>query len=94
LKDSGADTVILGCTHYPLLKSVIKEVLGSQVNLIDSAKQVAMEVKEILASEGLLNKGSRAKHKFYVSDNPEWFSELAQRFLGRPIKSVQKVNSI
>jgi glutamate racemase len=91
LKKSCVDTVILGCTHYPLLKPVIKEVLGKQVALIDSAKQVAIEVKEILSNEGLLNKEHRGKHRFYVSDNPEWFSEVAERFLGEPVRNVKKV---
>jgi glutamate racemase len=90
LKAAGVDTVILGCTHYPLLKSVIKEVLGGGVTLIDSAKQVAIEVKEILAAENLLNGARTAKHKFYVSDNPDWFSELAERFLGARVRNVTK----
>ena len=91
LKDARVDTVILGCTHYPLLKPVIKEVMGESVTLIDSAKQVALEVKNILAAEGLLNGKHAAVHKFFVSDNPEWFSELAYRFLGKPVKGI-KVN--
>lgn len=91
LKDARADTVILGCTHYPLLKGVIREVLGKDVTLIDSAKQVAVEVKKILAQEGQLNKGGLGRHRFYVSDNPEWFSGLAQRFLGESPKNVEKV---
>lgn len=95
LKDARVDTVILGCTHYPLLKPVIKEVLGKQVRLIDSAKQVAMEVKKTLATEGLLSNGDRrGKRKFYVSDNPEWFNELASRFLGQPLKNITKVNNV
>ena len=101
LKNSGVDTVILGCTHYPLLKSVIQEVLGKQVTLIDSAKQVAFEVKKILANEDLLNQPAKNKsvlpigrHKFYVSDNPEWFSGLAERFLGRQLKDVRKVENV
>ncbi|MFA5411161.1 MAG: glutamate racemase [Candidatus Omnitrophota bacterium] len=94
LKKSKVDTVILGCTHYPLLKPVIKQALGNGVTLIDSAKQVAMEVKKILAGEGLLNEERRARHKFYVSDNPEWFSGLAKRFLGRAVKDVSKVNHV
>ena len=94
LKDAGVDTVILGCTHYPLLKPVIKEVLGKNVTLIDSAKQVAMEVKKILATENLLNKTRGGKHKFYVSDNPEWFSGLAKSFLGRPVPNVKKVRNV
>jgi len=94
LKDACVDTLILGCTHYPLLKPVIKEIMGTDVALIDSAKQVAIEVKKILSTEGLINKGLRGKHKFYVSDNPEWFSGLAQRFLGCPIHNVARVNNV
>lgn len=94
LKVACVDTVILGCTHYPLLKPLIKEVLGRQVNLIDSAKQVAIEVKKILSTEGLLNKAGWGRHKFYVSDNPEGFSELAKRFLARPIHNVKRVNYV
>jgi glutamate racemase len=94
LKAAGVDTVILGCTHYPLLKPVIQQVLGKEVTLIDSAKQVACEVKKILASEDLLNCGKGGKNSFFVSDNPEWFSSLAQRFLGRQLKNVKKVNNV
>ena len=94
LKSAGVDTVILGCTHYPLLKPVIKEVLGKKVELIDSARHVGMEVKKILSVEGLLNKERRGRHKFYVSDNPEWFTGLAERFLGQKVKDVSKVNHV
>ena len=94
LKDAGVDTVILGCTHYPLLKPVIQEVLGKNVTLIDSAKQVAFEIKKILASEDMINRGKGGKHKFYVSDNPEWFSSLAQRFMGRKLSNVKKVDNV
>jgi glutamate racemase len=89
LKKAKVDTVILGCTHYPLLKSVIQKILGSKVKLIDSARQVALEVKNILDSEGLLNTGRTGRHQFYVSDNPEWFGSLAERFLGERIKEVR-----
>lgn len=95
LKSAGVDTVILGCTHYPLLKNVIKEVLGANVRLIDSAKQVAIEVQNILVSEGLLNKErKKGSRKFYVSDNPEWFKDLAARFLGRSVHNVVKADSV
>lgn len=91
LKDSHVDTVILGCTHYPLLKPVIKEVLGNDIRLIDSAKQVTVEVKKILSSESMVNEERQGKHRFYVSDNPEWFRNLAGRFLGKDIRDVSKV---
>jgi len=93
LKAAGVDTVILGCTHYPLLKPVIKKIMGRRVTLIDSAKEVALEVKEILSGEGQLNRLThRGRQKFYVSDNPEWFSSLARRFLGGPVSNVSKIN--
>jgi len=91
LKDAKVDTVILGCTHYPLLKAVIRKIMGERVTLVDSAKQVAIEVKKILAGEELLSGSGKGKHRFYVSDNPEWFSGLAGKFLGYPISGVQKV---
>lgn len=94
LKEANVDTVILGCTHYPLLKPVIRAVMGKNVTLIDSAKQVAIEVKKILAAEGQLNCRRLGKHEFFVSDNPEWFSGLAERFLGSPLKNVSKVNNV
>lgn len=94
LKDAGVDTVILGCTHYPLLKPVIQEVLGKHVALIDSAKQVAFEIKKILTGEEMLNRGRGGKHRFYVSDNPEWFSSLARRFMGRKLTNVRKVDNV
>ncbi|MFA5725952.1 MAG: glutamate racemase [Candidatus Omnitrophota bacterium] len=94
LKKAGVDTLILGCTHYPLLKRLIKDEMGENVALIDSAKQVAIEVNNILASEGLLRKEGTGKHKFFVSDNPEWFSSLAERFLGRPVRNVKRVSNV
>ncbi|MDD5246667.1 MAG: glutamate racemase [Candidatus Omnitrophica bacterium] len=94
LKEARVDTVILGCTHYPLLKPVIKEVMGDSVTLIDSAKQVAIDVKKILSSEKLLNKERKSRNKFYVSDNAEWFGSMARRFLGRPVQDVRKINNL
>ncbi|MDP1852742.1 MAG: glutamate racemase [Candidatus Omnitrophota bacterium] len=91
LTNKNVDTLILGCTHYPLLREVIQGVLGKKVNLIDSAKQVAIEVKRMLACEDLLNDSAKKpRHKFYVSDNPEWFTNLAGRFLGHSVKDVSR----
>jgi glutamate racemase len=92
LKEARVDTVILGCTHYPLLKPVIRQVLGKDIKLIDSAKQVAIEVKRILSAENILSKSRKGKRRFYVSDNPEWFTGLAKSFLGEPIKGAKKVS--
>jgi len=86
------DTLILGCTHYPLLKSVIRSVMGKNVFLVDSAKQVATEVKSLLKECDLQNVSRRpGSHKFFVSDKPQHFKDLAKRFLGWEIKNIKKV---
>ena len=91
LKDKKIDTLILGCTHYPLLKEVIKYIMGPKVVLVDSAKQVACQVKEVLAWENLLSATRHnAKYIYYVSDESKKFAETAQRFLGRRIELIKK----
>jgi len=95
LKKSKIDTLILGCTHYPLLKNVFKDILGRSVRLIDSAHQVANETREVLTGEGLLNnKRRRPRYLFYVSDELQQFRKLAKNFLGKDIKNVRKVNNV
>jgi glutamate racemase len=93
LKRAKIDTLILGCTHYPLLKPVIKKVMGEGVRLIDSAQQVVQEVKQVLAEEGLLSADNnrRARYAFFVSDEPQGFQKLAKRFLGFNPGKVKKV---
>ena len=91
VKRSGADTVILGCTHYPLLKTVIQRVLGPKVTLVDSAREVAAEVKELLSQRELLREsGTPPRRTFLVSDEPKHFREMARRFLGNEVKNVRR----
>lgn len=94
LKEARIDTIILGCTHYPLLRHVIQKVMGDEVRVINSAKQVAMEVKKILSAEGQLSGSKSGKQRFFVSDNPEWFTGLAKTFLGRPIMNARKADHV
>jgi glutamate racemase len=92
LKDKNIDTLILGCTHYPLLRDVIKNVMGSRIALIDSARQTADHAKEALAREDLLSRSKKkGGYRFYVSDEPNKFTLAGQRFLGQKIKYVKKV---
>ncbi|MDP3790763.1 MAG: glutamate racemase [Candidatus Omnitrophota bacterium] len=92
LKKKNIDTLILGCTHYPLLKNVVKEVMGSSVHLVDSAQEVAKEARDLLDASGLLNASSgKKKHKFFVSDQPENFVRLGGRFLKRKMQGVTKI---
>ncbi len=95
-KNHKLDSLILGCTHYPLLKPAISKVLGKRVCLIDSAQQVASEVESTLKSRGLIKKKSRAKgkYKFYVTDDPEGFSRQAVRFLGYRLSKVKKISDV
>jgi glutamate racemase len=92
-KKNKVDTLILGCTHYPLLKSIIGSVLGRGVRLVDSARQCAVEVEKVLYNEGLLG-DSRAKGtlRFFVSDEPQRFAVLGRRFLGSNIKCTRRID--
>ncbi|MCM8792332.1 MAG: aspartate/glutamate racemase family protein, partial [Candidatus Omnitrophica bacterium] len=93
LKEADIDTLLLGCTHYPLLKPVIQRVMGKNVTLIDSAEQVVYKVKELLEREQLFNLSKKkGTHKFFVTDTPENFLRVAQHFLKEPIKNIKMVN--
>lgn len=94
LKNEGIDTLILGCTHYPLLKEVIKEVLGDKVSLIDAGEVAAEFAKEELKIKGLLNKSEeKGKIRYFVSDITEGFSHLGGMFLNREITDdVERIN--
>ncbi|MFH0877373.1 MAG: aspartate/glutamate racemase family protein, partial [Candidatus Omnitrophota bacterium] len=93
LKEKHVDTLILGCTHYPLLKKRIQQVMGKGVTLIDSAQQVAVEVKQVLSQEGLLNQSrNRPSREYFVSDEVAIFKNVAKMFLGSELTEVQKVH--
>jgi len=83
------DTLILGCTHYPLLKPLLKIIVGDSITLVDSADETALEVKAVLESIGQENSSKQGEYEFYVSDLPRRFEELGIRFLGRAITTVK-----
>ncbi|MGH7930830.1 MAG: glutamate racemase, partial [Candidatus Binatia bacterium] len=91
LKQSGIDTLILGCTHYPLLKKAIRKFMGEGVRLVDSAEEVAMEVNVLLKSHSLARKHGRGAHGFFVTDAPERFIKVGQRFLGEKVESAVRI---
>ncbi len=92
LKGTGVDALVLGCTHYPLLKPVISKVLGSGIMLIDSAAETARQVREELLRSGRGREGDAPpSREFYVTDDPGKFSEVGGRFLGEGIGEVKKV---
>ncbi len=87
------DTLVLGCTHYPLLKEVIGEVMGADVSLVDSAEATAQAVEAVLdAMDAKAAPDAKACLRFLVSDAPETFARVGQRFLGRAIGDVDWVD--
>lgn len=94
LKQEGIDTLLLGCTHYPLLKGTFRAVLGNRTGLIDSASETALEVKDTLKSLGIENNGAGGGAPavgFFVTDGPERFRRIGEKFLGRKIENIQLV---
>ncbi|HMJ16847.1 MAG TPA: glutamate racemase [Gemmatimonadaceae bacterium] len=84
------DTLVLGCTHYPLMKTVIGNVVGREVRLIDSAYETARETAELLKANGLENTSpNQARYRFIASDAPDTFLALGERFLGSSIDRVE-----
>ncbi|MDP2942440.1 MAG: glutamate racemase [Candidatus Omnitrophota bacterium] len=95
LKGKKIDTLILGCTHYPLLRSSIQRVMGKGVKLIDSAEETAKEAKNLLEECGLKSAAKRkAGSRFYVSDAPDKFRAVAKRFLGKGAETVERVDDV
>jgi glutamate racemase len=89
LRDSGANTLVLGCTHYPLLKDVIQQVMGD-VALIDSAVETAKVVRDILKGQESMDKAG-GRLKFYVTDSPERFIAVGEKFLQSRIEDIEKI---
>lgn len=86
VKAAGVDTLILGCTHYPLLREVIGAYMGPGVTLVDAGEQCARWVKKHLEWDGLRNERPGAgRHRYYVSDSTEGFTSLASVFLGEDV---------
>lgn len=86
------DTLILGCTHYPMISQVIQEVVGEGVTLVNPAQEAAYRMEENLKKWKQLSKGSDpASYEFYVSDHTSQFEHMAKEFLKRPIQNVKKI---
>lgn len=87
----GYDSVILGCTHFPVLRPVLRDVLGDQVALVDGSEVTAHAARRLLTDNGLLREGPAPEHHFCVSDAPEKFSILGPLFLGKTVGDVEIV---
>jgi glutamate racemase len=87
----GIDTLVLGCTHYPLLKPLLQRVLGADVTLIDSAQETAAELARVLRDTELAANG-RPAHRFVVSDDPARFRQVGARFIGERLGAAEVVS--
>jgi glutamate racemase len=93
LKSENVDTVILGCTHYPLIRPIFQRVFGRGVTLVFSAEETAREVAETLARKGIENAESReGRYRFLTTGDPEQFRTTGQRFLQLPIAGAEHVD--
>lgn len=92
LREQQIDTLVLGCTHYPLLKNVITETIGESVTLIDSGAATATEIAALLREKKLLNpQVEPGWSEFYVTDAAQRFHRIAERFLGHPLRHLEAV---
>lgn len=92
LKGQDIDTIILGCTHYPLLRDLIASEMGEGVEIIDSAAVCARKVAAVLGEHGLKRThAGKCAHQYYVSDDPKKFQTLGRAFLGMSIDQVELV---
>jgi glutamate racemase len=92
LLNQNMDTLILGCTHYPLLEPLIKNVMGEKVSVISSGDETAREISAILQYNGLLEESEEEpEHEFYTTGSKWIFSKIASQWLGEPIENVKKI---
>ena len=91
LKDAGVDTLILGCTHYPLLTEVIADVMGPDVTLVSAGEESAFELKRLLKASGLrADENRQGESEFYVSDRAEDFERIASVFLQEDLRQAAR----
>lgn len=92
-KKTDVDTMILGCTHYPLLRSRIISYLGDKVHIVNPAYETAMDLKNVLEETGMINhSGEQGKYEFYVSDAAEKFTEFANTILPYDVTKTKLIN--
>ncbi len=91
LKASGIDTLLLGCTHYPLMRALFQRVLGAGVKLVDSATATAAAVRERLFALELARHGARGSRSFFVTETPDRFVRVGRRFFGPEVESAVRI---
>lgn len=93
LKNQQIDTLLLGCTHYPLLSSLIQAEVGKNIRIVDSASTCALQVQSILKDKDLLSASLDGQHQYFVTDDPEKFRSLGERLFGQQLEKVELLSS-
>jgi glutamate racemase len=92
IKKEKVDTLVLGCTHYPLLSDTIRKVMGDEVSQVNSAKELALALKELLEEKEMSAAQKPARYMYYTSDSVEKFKELGKLILSADIENVERVD--
>lgn len=93
MKESKVDTLVMGCTHYPLLNNVVQNIMGDSVKLINPARETAIELKETLCNLNIeSSKEKKGVYNFYVSDNSKRFVKVGETFLRRRIDEILEID--
>jgi glutamate racemase len=97
LKDlirSDIDTLVMGCTHYPILEKVIQEVAGKKVTIVNAGRETAKEIKNVLEQKKFLNDKGKGGCEYFVTDSPEAFEEIGKRILKEPLTKVKSLKNL
>ena len=92
LLEQDIDSLVLGCTHYPILKKTIGDIVGEKIKLVNPAKETAKDLSIILEQQNILRDNTDATYEYYVSDIPEKFISIGQQFIKRDMNDVKKID--
>jgi len=91
---SGIDTLVMGCTHYPILEHVIKRVMGKDITIVNTGRETAKEVQYTLEAKAIFNDAGKGGCEYFVTDSPDTFKEIGGRFLGEEITHIKFLKSL
>lgn len=94
MKASRIDTLVMGCTHYPILENLIRKTMGNGVTIINTGRETAKDVKYTLEKQGIINNSGKGGSEYFVTDSPGAFKEIGSRFLGVEIERVRFLKSL
>jgi glutamate racemase len=94
IKKSDIDALVMGCTHYPILENTIRKAMGKGVNVINTGKETAKDVKKTLEARGLLKDSGKGGAEYFVTDSPDTFKEIGGRFLGEDTGRIRFLKSL